>query len=181
VALLHWVPAFAGTNGWWHRGADAGGRIEMSLDDDIAFFRQVPLFAALDKEAVRILAIGAETQSFQSGTVLFYAGDLADGGYIVLEGSLSLESGIYAEDDSRTVGPGTLVGELAMLTDMVWHFTAVAREPVTVVRITRNLFRKMLEGYPAAAVALRDLFAKRLDGWQSELNAVKKRMEKSGG
>ncbi|WP_137042611.1 cyclic nucleotide-binding domain-containing protein [Pseudolabrys sp. FHR47] len=153
----------------------------MSLDDDIVFFRQVPLFAALDKEAVRILAIGAETRSFQMGSVLFYAGDLADGGYIVLEGTLSLESGTYAEGKDRVVGPGTLIGELAMLTDMVWHFTAVAREPVTVVRITRNLFRKMLEGYPAAAVALRDLFAKRLDGWQGELNAVKKMMEKGSG
>lgn len=153
----------------------------MSLDDDIAFFRQVPLFAALDKEAVRILAIGAETQSFQSGSVLFYAGDLADGGYIVLDGALSLESGTYAEDKGRVVGPGTLIGELAMLTDMVWRFTAIAREPVSVVRISRNLFRKMLEGYPAAAVTMRDLFAKRLDTWQGELNTVKKMMEKGSG
>jgi CRP-like cAMP-binding protein len=153
----------------------------MSLDDDIIFFRQVPLFAALDKEAVRILAIGAETRTYQSGAVLFYAGDLADGGYIVLDGTLSLEAGSYAEDKDRVVGPGTLIGELAMLTDMVWQFSAVAREPVAVVRITRNLFRKMLEGYPAAAVTLRDLFAKRLDGWQGELNNVKKMMEKGGG
>ena len=148
----------------------------MSLDDDIAFFRQVPLFAALDKEAVRILAIGAETRTFQSGAILFYAGDLADGGYIVLEGTMSLESDSHA--DEKFVGPGALVGELAMFTDMVWHFTAVAREPLTVLRITRNLFRKMLEGYPAAAVTLRDVFARRLDEWQGELNHVKKLMEK---
>jgi len=153
----------------------------MSLDDDIAFFRQVPLFASLDKEAVRILAIGAETRTYQNGAVLFYAGDLADGGYIVLDGTLSLASGSYAEDSERIVGPGTLVGELAMLTDMVWQFTAVAREPVSVVRITRNLFRKMLEGYPAAAVTLRDVIARRLDEWQGELNSVKKLMEKGGG
>ena len=153
----------------------------MSLDDDIAFFRQVPLFAALDKEAVRILAIGAETRTYQSGAVLFYAGDLADGGYIVLDGTLSLASGSYAEDSERIVGPGTLVGELAMLTDMVWQFTAVARQPVSVVRITRNLFRKMLEGYPAAAVTLRDVVAKRLDSWQGELNSVKTMLEKGNG
>lgn len=150
----------------------------MALDDDIAFFRQVPLFAALDKEAVRILAIGAETRSFQSGAVLFYAGDLADGGYMIVEGSLALEAGNFAEDGAMTVGPGTLVGELAMLTDMVWQFTAVAREPVEVVRITRTLFRKMLEGYPAAAVALRDTIGKRLDAWQGDLNKVKRMMEK---
>lgn len=150
----------------------------MSLDDDIAFFRQVPMFAALDREAVRILAIGAETRAYQTGAVLFYAGDLADGGYLVLDGVLSLQPGTFAEDKDIIAGPGTLVGELALLTDMVWQFTAVANEPTSVTRIPRSLFRKMLEGYPAAAVALRDVFAKRLNAWQDDLNGVKKMLEK---
>jgi CRP-like cAMP-binding protein len=152
----------------------------MGLDDDIAFFEQVPLFAALDRQALRILAIGAETKQLQSGAVLFYAGELADGGYLVQEGSLLLEPGTFAEGGDIVVGPGTLVGELALLTDMVCHATAIAKEPVTVIRISRSLFRKMLEGYPDAAVSLRDIMAKRLDAWQRELGDVKKTMEKGG-
>ena len=150
----------------------------MGLDDDIAFFEQVPIFAALDKQALRILAIGAETRHLQSGAVLFYAGELADGGYLVQEGSLVLEPGTFAEGGNVTVGPGCLVGELALLTDMVCPATAIAKEPVTVIRISRSLFRKMLEGYPAAAVTLRDIMAKRLDAWQRELGSVKKALEK---
>ena len=53
--------------------------------------------AALGKQALRILAIGAETRHLQSGAVLFYAGELADGGYVVQEGSLLLEPGSLAE------------------------------------------------------------------------------------
>ena len=34
----------------------------MGLEDDIAFFEQVPTFAVLGKQALRILAIGAETR-----------------------------------------------------------------------------------------------------------------------
>lgn len=150
----------------------------MSLDDDIAFFRRVPLFSALDKEALRILAIGAETRSVQTNSVMFYAGELADGGYLVLEGSVRLEPGSFAEGKDVTVGAGTLIGEMALLTDMVWQATAIAEEPVTVQRLPRTLFRKMLEGYPAAAMALRDLIAKRLDTFQRELNGVKRKMEK---
>ncbi|MBS0248265.1 MAG: Crp/Fnr family transcriptional regulator [Proteobacteria bacterium] len=150
----------------------------MSLDDDIAFFRRVPLFSALDKEALRILAIGAEARSLQTGATLFYAGELADGGYLLLEGSLLLEPGSFAEGKDVSVGPGALVGEMALLTDMVWQATAIAQEPVTVLRLPRTLFRKMLEGYPAAAVALRDLVAKRLDTFQRELGVVKRKMEK---
>ena len=152
----------------------------MGLDDDIAFFEQVPIFAALDKQALRILAIGAETRQLQSGAVLFYAGELADGGYLVQEGSLLLEPGTFGEGRDIVVGPGTLIGELALLTDMVCPATAIAKEAVTVIRISRSLFRKMLEGYPAAAVTLRDIMSQRLAAWQRELGAVKKTLEKDG-
>ena len=132
------------------------------LEDDIAFFEQVPTFAVLGKQALRILAIGAETRHLQSGAVLFYAGELADGGYVVQEGSLLLEPGTPSDGKEFIVGPGTLVGELALLTDMVCPATAIAKEPTVVIRISRSLFRKMLEGYPAAAVKLRDIMAERL-------------------
>ena len=89
----------------------------MGLEEDIAFFERVPPLAALGKQALRILAIGAETRTLQSGAVLFYAGELADGGYVVQEGSLVLEPGSLAEGSEVTVGPGTLVGELALLTE----------------------------------------------------------------
>ena len=152
----------------------------MSLEDEIAFFAQVPSLAVLGKDALRILAIGAETRSLPSGAVLFYAGELADGGYLVQEGSLLLEPGTLQEGKEFTVGPGTLIGELAMLNDMVCPSTAIAKEPTVVIRITRNLFKKMLEGYPDAAVRLRDIMASRVDGWTRELNVVKTAMKKSG-
>ena len=154
----------------------------MGLEEDIAFFERVPQLAALGKQALRILAIGAETRHLQSGAVLFYAGELADGGYVVQEGSLLLEPGTLAEGNEITVGPGTLIGELALLTNTVCQATAIAKEPTVVVRIPRNLFRKMLEGYPAAAEKLRDSMTERLQAWSKELASVKialKRDEKS--
>ena len=150
----------------------------MSLEDDIAFLEQVPTLAVLGKHALRILAIGAESRHLPSGAVLFYAGELADGGYLVQEGLLLLEPGTLQEGKEVTVGPGTLVGELALLTDMVCPATAIAKEPTTVIRISRNLFKKMLEGYPEAAVKLRDIMAERVDDWTRELVAVKRVMDK---
>ena len=57
------------------------------------------------------------------------------------------------------VGRGTLIGELALLTETARPVTATAREPSTVLRIPRTLFLKMLEGYPDAARELRDTIA----------------------
>jgi CRP-like cAMP-binding protein len=150
----------------------------MSLDDDIAFFERVPTFAMLGKQALHILAIGAETKKLASGAVLFYAGELADGGYVVQEGSLRLEPGTFSEGKEVTVGPGTLVGELALLIEMVCPATAIAKEPTVVIRISRSLFKKMLEGYPAAAAKLREIMNERLDTWTRELGDVKSAMQK---
>jgi CRP-like cAMP-binding protein len=149
----------------------------MTIEDDIAFLEQVPTLAALGKQALRVLAIGVESRSLQNGAVLFYAGELADGGYIVQEGSLVLEPGTPSGGHEYTVGPGTLLGELALLTDTVSPVTAIAKEPTVLIRIPRSLFRKMLEGYPGAAERLRDALAERVDSWTRELTTVKAALE----
>ena len=58
-------------------------------------------------------------------------------------------------------GPGTLLGELALIAETKRPATAIAVEPSTVIRISRSLFLKMLEGYPEAANILRDQIAAR--------------------
>lgn len=151
----------------------------MTLEDDIAFFEQVPTLAALGKQALRVLAIGAETRHLQSGAVLFYAGELTDGGYIVQEGALQIEPGSGGRE--FVVGPGTLLGELSLLTDAVSPVTAIAIEPTVLVRLSRNLFRKTLEGYPAAAKRLREVMAERVDGWTQDLEGVQRKLTRPGG
>ena len=138
----------------------------------------MPTFAALGKQALRILAIGAETRQLPHGAVLFYAGELADGGYVVQEGALVLEPNSALSEEQFIAGPGTLVSERALFTDTVCASTAIARGPTMVIRISRSLFRKMLEGYPDAAQKLRDMMAERVDGWMRELGAVKRTFEK---
>lgn len=150
----------------------------MSLEDDIAFLEQVPTFAALGRPALQVLAIGAETLPLPAGAVLFHAGELADGAYLVREGTLTLEPGTFSQTGEVTAGPGTLVGELALITDTVCPTTAIARESAVVVRISRNLFRKMLEGYPGAADKLRETMTRRLQDWTRELSAVRRKLEK---
>ncbi|MGI8525531.1 MAG: Crp/Fnr family transcriptional regulator [Pseudolabrys sp.] len=152
----------------------------MPLDEDIAFFEQVPLLALLGEEALRILAIGAESRAVAHGMVLFYAGDLADGGYLVQSGSFLLEPDTLNDGQEKRgmkVGAGTLLGELALVTDTVRVSTATALEPSTVMRIPRSLFLKMLEGYPAAAGRLRDAMAERVDAFSREVESMKSKID----
>ncbi len=150
----------------------------MALEDDIVIFQHVPTFAVLGKQALRILAIGAESRTLQSGAVLLRAGDHADAGYLVQQGSLLLEQDTESDGkESYTVGTGALLAELALFTDVVSPVTATAQETTTVLRISRSLFHKTLEGYPIAAKKLRDTIARRVDAWTQDLTAMQKMID----
>ena len=145
----------------------------MTIEDDIAFFEQVPTLNMLGRPALRILAIGAESRYVDSGEVLFHAGDPADSGFVVQEGAFTLMARSSEGGDSFVVGRGTLLGELALLTETMRPVTATANEPSTVLRIPRTLFLKMLEGYPDAAQKLRDIIATRADESTREIYGVR--------
>ena len=150
----------------------------MTLEDDIAFFEQVPTLAALGRQALRVLAIGADTKQLANGAVLHYAGEIAEGAYLVQQGSLLLEPDTFSEGREYIVGPGTLIGELALITEMRVPATAIAKEPTVLIRIPRSLFRKMLEGYPDAAEKLRDILSSRLTTWTRDLADVRRRLDR---
>ena len=146
----------------------------MTIEDDIFFLERVTTFAQLGFSALQIIAIGSEAKHLESGDVLFAAGDTADGGYVIQEGKLKLALPHAAPSDPGvTVGPGPLLGELALVTETKRPVTATAIEPSTVMRITRSLFRKVLEGFPEAAVLMRDRIAERANEAADELYAVR--------
>jgi len=153
----------------------------MSIEDDIAFLERVPALGLLGRQALRILAIGAENRYVHGGEVLFTAGDAADCGYVVQEGSFGLKRG-HADngDEDIIAGPGALLGEFALMTETVRPATATAREPSNVIRISRSLFLKMLDGYPDAAVRLRDSLATRTDQWTREIQNVRRTLDQGG-
>lgn len=151
----------------------------MTIEEDIAFFQRVRTLNLLSRPALRILAIGSESRVVQAGEVLFHGGDAADCAYIIQEGSFGLlPHRAEGEAEEVVAGPGALLDELAMITASRRLATATALEPSTVIRVSRGLFLKMLEGYPETAAALRDAMAARSDQWLSELRGVQKAMER---
>lgn len=134
----------------------------MGIEDDIKALERVPTLAVLGRDALRILAIGAETRYVHNGEALFKTGDAADAGYLVQKGAFKLQESAAPDDTSSVVvQSGTLLGEFALLAETARPMTAIATEPSTVLRIPRTLFLKMLEGYPDAATRLRDHIAMR--------------------
>lgn len=149
----------------------------MTIEDDIAILARIPTFAQLGFSAMQIVAIGSESKLLTEGETLFRAGETTDAGYVIQEGSLTL----ITDDQSAasaTFGPGALIGELALLTETVCYATAIAAEPTVVMRISRSLFRKVLEGFPNAARVMRDRFSERASLVGDELSRMRAILQK---
>jgi CRP-like cAMP-binding protein len=144
----------------------------MTIEDDIAFLQRIPILRPLGASALRIIAISAESSHLEPGQVLFKAGEAADGAYIVQHGSFRLEPDKGGEVEI-IAGPGTLLGESALLAETKRPATATARELSMVLRISRAMFVKMLQGYPDAAHRLRDVIAARADQWARDFENVR--------
>lgn len=142
----------------------------MALQDDVRNLASNPTLRDLDADALRLIAFSAETRILRAGDVLFRQGDVSDGGYVVLSGGIAMETG---GGPATIVRAPALIGDSALLTETVRSATALAREPSSVLKVSRALFRRVLSEYPDSAARLRQTLVERLLALRGDLDAVR--------
>jgi CRP-like cAMP-binding protein len=133
----------------------------------------VPALGLLGLDALRVLAIGAETRSYAPGEVLLRSGETAPAGYAVQSGSFSVKTD---SGEEIVAEQGALFGQTALLVETKWSTTATALEESVVMRISRNLFQKVLESHPEAARRLRDDLVARSTSATRDIIAVRQKL-----
>jgi len=141
----------------------------MALDDDVFHLTRNAAFLGFEPEALRLIAFSAEKRILRAGDVLFRRGEPADGGIAVMSGSIALTAKDDASAADRIVGPQSLVGELALITETQHAVTAIAREPSSVLKISRMLFRRVLQEFPISAEKMRETLEKNLQNFVGTL------------
>lgn len=129
----------------------------MALDDDIRILSGVRLFEGFTQEQLRLLAFGAENLQLPADRKLYREDDEADSAYVVITGRIAL----YREVDGERVevgsaGPGAMLGELALIADTRRLTSAAAGTDSEIIRLSRKVFRRILEEYPDAAARLHE-------------------------
>jgi CRP-like cAMP-binding protein len=147
----------------------------MGLEDDIGKLARIPAFAGIEPDALRLIAFSAETRILRAGDVLFRRDEISDDGFVVLAGSIAMDSSGDGAATARIVRPPGLIGDLALLMQTRRPATAIAREPSTVLRISRQLFRRVLHEFPDSAERLRQSLRARLLQFTEELGSVRRR------
>lgn len=127
----------------------------MSLDQEIELLSNVALFEEFQTEHLRLLAFGADKRTINAGAEIFHAGAYADGGYVIADGTVQILSDDSEEQKSAgQFGRSSLIGELAMISEGNRNCTAIAKDNVELVVISRILFRRMLQEYPELAASV---------------------------
>jgi CRP-like cAMP-binding protein len=143
----------------------------MALEDDIRNFSRNPTLAALEPDALRHLALAAETRILLKGDVLFRRDEISDGGYVLVSGSLALDPSDHGQAE-HILRPPTLIGDMALITKTKRPATAIAREPTTILKISRQLFHRILNESPRSAERLKSLLSDRLVEFMHELDGL---------
>ena len=135
----------------------------MGIEDDIAVLAAAPVFEAFGRDALRLLTFAAERRSLAPGDSLFARGEPADGGYVVLSGTIALAPRV-AGGATVLAGRSALIGRLALFVRGERPGDAAAEDAAEVMRITPTLMRRVLEEFPDAAAEIHDALADDLTG-----------------
>ena len=149
----------------------------MALDDDIRVLSGVGLFEGFTHEQLRLMAFGAETISLGAGQKLYAEGAPADCAFVVAEGEVEIYRQRGEERQTLSVrGPGTILGELALIAESERLTSANARTDVKVIRLNRSMFHRILEEFPETAVGLQRRISANLQNMLKSIGDVATRL-----
>ena len=127
-----------------------------------------------EKGLTRLAERGLET-SLAAGVQLFSKGEPGDTLYVILEGEIEISILTAAAKHVRlaSLGPGDVVGEMAVLDDHGRSADATARRRTRLVKLGRDAVREALLAEPEALLVLVQDMVGRLRHANDELEAAK--------
>jgi CRP/FNR family cyclic AMP-dependent transcriptional regulator len=157
----------------------------MSLKEEFELLRRVPIFAEIEPSKLKLLAFMSERVGFDPGKRLMQQGDPADAAYLIIDGHAE----VILETPAgpvivATLGANETVGEMAILGDVPRNATVCAKDRLVALRISKDLFMRMVREFPSMAVSIMQELAHRLDSTNNQLSAalaeVKRLREEAG-
>jgi CRP/FNR family cyclic AMP-dependent transcriptional regulator len=126
------------------------------LDKHLA---DVPLFQGLSKKQLRLISQLATELEEPAGTVLIQEGKTGHEFIVVIEGEIEIRQGERLIGEH---GPGSYVGEIALLEHRPRTATVVAKTPVKLEVIGQREFAGLLQEVPELSEQVKATAAQRL-------------------
>lgn len=147
----------------------------MSLDQEVEVLRRIPLFANIDPAKLKLLAFASQRMTYKPGAALFRQGDPGDAAYIVIEGNAEVVvgNGNGGELVVAEIARNQIVGEIAILCDVPRTATVRARDGLTALKITKEVFLRLMRDFPDIGMEVLRTLAQRLEHTTQQLTAAR--------
>ena len=146
----------------------------MSLEQEVELIRQFPIFSKIQLAMQKLLCFSSERLTYDAGQVMFNAGDAADAAYVVIDGTVEISvptpSGPIV---INTMTKNEILGEIAIVGDVPRTATAKALTKLETLKISKELFVKIIRENPDAAIELIRILAARLASTTSQLTRTR--------
>jgi HD-GYP domain-containing protein (c-di-GMP phosphodiesterase class II) len=132
----------------------------------VTALRKLEFFAGMPDEHLALVARVARPLRFRSGQVVIEENSAADTFFIVRSGRVCITKRLDAGEELPIdeVGKGGFFGEMALLDEGPRSATARALEPTSLLEISRNDFKLLLDKAPLLAYAMLRVLSTRLRG-----------------
>jgi len=149
----------------------------MSLHEEVEILRNIPLFAHIDASKLKLLAFTSERLTFAMDQVLFHKGDPGDAAYIILKGEADIiVDGPKGPITVAHMGKNQVLGEIAILCDVPRTATVRAASELITLRISKDLFLRLIREFPQIAIEIMRVLASRLERTTEQLRDAKSKL-----
>lgn len=124
------------------------------------FIKEIPLFANFSADEIQRVAEISTEAHFSAGSVVVDQGDPGTVCHVIVSG----EASVYVRGEYVTTsGPGSMIGEIALVDHRPRTATVVADNQMTTLQFDSKSFRVLLEEMPRAGEQILRSLRARLD------------------
>jgi CRP-like cAMP-binding protein len=147
----------------------------MNLNDEVEILKSVPLFSKVEPAKLKLIAFTGERMNYAEGQELFHQGDVGDAMYVILGGvaDVQLETP-GGQIRVAELKKNSFVGDIAILCDVPRTATIRAREPLTTLKISKDMFYRLVGEFPQMAIEMMRELAHRLEDTNQKLRIATK-------
>src|SRR5438445_11188477 len=108
----------------------------MSLEQEVELIRQFPIFSKIQPAMQKLLCFSAERLKYDSGQVIFNAGDVGDSAYIIIDGTVEISVATPSlPNNINNMGKNDLLGEIAIVDEVPRPANAQAMPKLETLKI----------------------------------------------
>ncbi|MBS0538878.1 MAG: cyclic nucleotide-binding domain-containing protein [Proteobacteria bacterium] len=142
----------------------------MNLNEEVEILKGVPLFAKMEAAKLKLLAFTGERMTFSTDQEVCHQGDPGDAMYVILGGVadvlIDTPTGPLRVAQLKKNG---FFGETAILCDAPRNATIRASESLLTLRITKDMFYRLVTEFPTMAIEMMRELAHRVEDTNRKL------------